>query len=355
MRFGSASSALSCSQARLSRSLVGDTLKELIRLSDQVPALGGAQYVECRLTPRVSTAVDLLISATKFERQALSESLGTAVMQGSGMAAFVRMVNAWNKRNSLLYESVPVIWVEFDDVAEQQLPTANVCASVVPSYIDPFAPVMSQAPADLLQTFCECVQVIRGTPCSPAEGQQFQRLLLALPSGAHWIHLSVMTARQPTQLKLYGVFPSETLVPYLEQVGWHGNYTQLQASLDTFCDARQVGDKVYVDLPLTDFLAGNPQCLGLCFSQQQVHAPKPSDPRRIELLSRLLALGLCDGEQLAALCDWPCDLQLQDLGVASRVKRWTDIKLVHQADRLFAKAYLGYSQTSPSGQLRLGV
>lgn len=356
MRFGSASAALNLSRTKLPSSLVGDRVGELVRLSARVSELGSAQYIECRLGKTQSNQVDLLISVTKFQRKGLLETFDRELLATPGMASFSRTLQAWNEGSSPLHESVPVVWLEFDDVVHQGDPRANVCASLVPSYIDPFAPLVSQAPSALMRMVQECIGVIRGTPCSPAEEAELGCLISSLPSGAHWIHLSVMTAREPCQLKLYGVFPTLELLPYLERIGWNGDWIRLKTSLDTWCREEQVGRYVYVDLSLSEFADRKPASLGLCFSQQQTQSVSPKTSRRTSLLASLSKMGLCDPTQIDELTRWPGAVELDDKGVATRVERWLDIKVVHTANQgLHAKAYLGYSQTPPGGPLRLGL
>jgi len=351
-RPGSVHTAFERTRSALDPALIsGSALSALSGLAARFPELGAAQYIECRLGQPTAAPVDLLISVTKFQRETLARGLTDPAMKGSGMLGFNRLLDQWNRGGTTLHESVPVAWIEFDDAERQHAPAANVCVSVVPSYIDPFAPLTSQAVPELLALLYESVGVIRGTPCSDAEERALRRSVEMLPSGAHWIHLSVMSARKPGQLKLYGYFPVGTLLKYLEDVRWLGDVASVGRLVSRYYTPDLTGASVYVDLPVSDLIPGATTGLGLCFSQQQVRQSTPNDPARRVLLGRLHEDGLCTTRERDALAAWPSCVELTLEGAATRIERWLDIKLVHRAEQPpLAKAYLGFSEGPPRGE-----
>jgi hypothetical protein len=337
--------ALELIDKALNPTLVADPARQaLVRLAARLPDVGGAQYLECRLGPNSNRSVDLLLSVTKFQRDDLLRSYANDVLLEGGMSACRRLLECWSRETTLLNESVPVAWLEFDDVEHQEALKANVCVSVVPSYIDPYAPVVSHPASDLLTLLLESVSAIRETPCTAAEEDALVKSVEHLPSGAHWIHLSVMTARHPSQLKLYGVFPAASLPNYLEALGWRGDLDELCRSFERYGRPEQVGPSVYVDLSITELACASRGSIGLCFSQQQLRLVSLDRADRRELLRSLCDEGLVTRDEVDALCAWPLKLDLNVTGRAVQLSRWLDIKLVHLAGggRL-AKAYLGFA------------
>jgi hypothetical protein len=352
----SARDALRTITSELSEELVPEPAQAaLAQLVESIPDLGGAQYLECRLGQGRRSAVDFLVSITRFQRQALAARVEEGALAGEGMSPFRRLLAEWTRESSHLHDAVPVAWLEFDDVERQaQACEANVCASIVPSYIDPYVPLTSQAGTELLATMFECITAARGTPCTEPEAFALANAITRLPSGAHWIHLSVMTARKPMELKLYGVFPRHALSDYLSSIGWCGNFAALEHSIANYCPPSVAGSSLYVDLPVNQLLAPQPGNLGLCLSQQQVRGSSEGDPRRRGQIAQLLADGLCSDAQAEALSAWPGEEERRLGQTSVCLERWLDLKLVHstQAMRL-AKAYLGFAVRPAAGSFSL--
>jgi hypothetical protein len=319
------------------------TRQRLLAFAERHPELGQTQYLECRLAQEGPAQVDLLVSAaTTFERTFLDANMAAGAGGPPAFWPILRFVEAWASPSSPLHRAVPVAWLEFDHMDRDPDPVANVGVCLAPAYLDPFAPLPRQPASDMLVTVLETLRVIRRHAATADELASFQRCLGRLPEGARWIHLSVMAARSPLELKLYGAFPTATVLPYLAQVGWAGDRAAVADLLAIYCpDARTAG-MVYVDLPVTGMLTSETAGLGVVFSQQQLRTGNDPDPGRRALLDQMVIRGLCSPDEREALARWPG--QREGGPDAFRLDRWLDIKLAHRPRQpLLGKAYLGFA------------
>ena len=349
MTTSSAKAAFVAAQSQLSSLLVTDRQREAVAdLLSRLPAVGGAQYLECRVGSREAQAVDFLVAITRLQREDNATTQAGSLLAGSG---FERLLPEWRQPGSLLNEVVPVAWLEFDDVERQRGLAPSVCVSVVPSYIDMYAPLASQAPAELIASLHASILSIRGSAVDAEEQATLERCATRMPPGAHWIHLSVMTARSPVALKLYGAFPEAQLTGYLDTIGWRGDLARVERVLARYFPTSRTGGTLYVDLPASELPRGDPG-LGLCFSQQQVRASNERDPSHRELLAAFVDDGLCLPEQARALAEWAGVQQVGD----KRAKRLLDLKLVLRPKQSpLLKAYLGFSLVGRENGFSLGL
>lgn len=349
MTTSSAQAAFLAVQSQLSTLLVSDRQRQSVaELLSRLPAVGGAQYLECRLGSSEPQPVDFLVAITKFQREDGVTAQVGSLLQGSG---FDRLLPEWRRPGSVLNEVVPVAWLEFDDVERQIGLKPSVCVSVVPSYVDMYAPIASQAPAELIASLHASVLSIRGRAIDPVEQALLDRCATLMPPGAHWIHLSVMTARSPVALKLYGSFPEARLTGYLDAVGWQGDRSRVERALARYFPTSRTGGTLYVDLPFSELLGGEPG-LGLCFSQQQVRDSQEQEPSRRKLLTTLVDDALCSPEQARALVEWPGVQRVGD----KELKRLLDLKLVLRPGQApLLKAYLGFSLVGRRNGFSLGL
>jgi hypothetical protein len=242
-----------------------------------------------------------------------------------------------------------VAWLEFDHMESDDDPVANVGVCLAPAYLDPSSKLPSQPASELLDTIAETLRVIRRSEPDPDELECFRKCLERLPQAARWIHLSVMAARTPLQLKLYGTFPVDSVIPYLQDVGWAGDPAPVAELLRRYCPWDRTAGTVYVDLPVTGMYDSATAGLGIVFARQQLRVAHHRDPARKELLDLLVADGLCGPDEREGLVQWPSlDGVIVPLDQASdvtetRVERWFDLKLVYQpSGPLLGKAYLGF-------------
>jgi hypothetical protein len=186
--------------------------------------------------------------------------------------------------------------------------------------------------------------ILPGQP-TPDARDAFARAFRSLPPDARWIHLSVMAARAPVELKLYGTFRRDALLPYLAAVGWAGDPNAVMAIVDRYCPPERTADLLYVDLPVTGMHDRESAGLGIVFSQQHLRISREREPGRGALLHSLRDAALCTPHESVALAAWPGrDGWPHAAGRRdARVERWLDIKIAYHPSRpLQAKAYLGF-------------
>jgi hypothetical protein len=342
--------AMDCSAEQTLRTLEPGTTRALVddggwlavsRLAAQFPQLGGSQYLNCRLGPDAQRRVDWLVAVTRLARH---RCLVPPFSSSADLDPFNRLLERWCSRRSNINEIVPVVWLEFDDVRAAPRRSASVCACIVPSYIEPFAPLTSLPPDEQVRALVELTDVIRGAACSVSERALLSASVRALPPGAHWIHLSVMTAREPVELELYGVFPQHSLIPYLERIAWPGDTRRIAELLARYCPPARTGSLIYVEFPLTRALELGEAALGICFSRQQLRASLETDPRRPALLRALCDDALCGVEQASALAAWHREPAPGAAAGGARdlLERWFDLKLLYRSGQpLQANACLG--------------
>jgi hypothetical protein len=339
----------------LSTTLVPEPTRERLReFAARFPWLGQTQYLECRLGESEREQVDLLISAAStYERASLSRVLPGALGEAPLLWPLQRFVAEWVSPASPLHHAVPVAWLEFDHMEVDRNPLANIGVCLAPAYIDPFAPLPPQSPATALGTVWASLNAILGQTPSGDERACFERCFERLPGAARWIHLSVMTAREPVELKLYGTFPPDLVLPYLEDIGWRGDARIVSQMLARYCSPERTGGVVYVDLPVTGMLDPSRAGLGIVFPKQHLRFTRDRDVTRSSLLQQLLEDGLCTPGQVGALAVWPGHgartMSTGSGAFSARVERWFDVKVAHRAARpLLAKAYLGFTARRPA-------
>lgn len=345
----------SSDEPRTFRELIALLLPEaarlgLLRWCADNPDLGCSFYLETRLGAGVGR-VDLLASLTPACREGALEHLQPATTRAEAglepepSAGLLRFLRAWNDPSSPLNQRIPVAWLEYDDIQDAGGHSPNVCACIAPSYCGRGTPIELQ-PAEVLATLADLTELVLGHPASDEEHEGLARAVHALPPNASFIHFSIMRARTPVQLKLYGAFPQDALLPYLDTIGWTGNFDGVRELLARYCPKTRTGGVVYVDLRVSGLYQPSEATLGISFSQQQLNASEERDTARRALLRALCRGGLCTSSQLEALKRWPTERSSPwTLGREPQLgRRWLDVKLVTDEDGAHtAKAYLGFS------------
>ena len=310
-------------------------------LLSRYAGLPEASYLECR-SEGGAPQVDVLMAVTRSRRYTLRQALAASGDENVEATALQRLVERWISPASVLGEALPLIWLELDDVGRAVHWRPNVCACLEPGYIEPLQRLPRQRSRFALPIAMEFLQVLLGETESEAARAIVQHHILEAPEGAHWIHLSVMQARRPHQLKLYGAFPRAELLPYLARTSWPGDVHRVAEILERYAPEERTGDILYVDLPLQSAPAHRGPVssrLGLNFSQQQLAWAAEQDPTRAELLALLVRDGICEAAKAAAYRGWPKVYTVGDW----QASRWLDVKLVCTARQpIRAKGYLGF-------------
>jgi hypothetical protein len=327
------------------------TWGRLLAFSGRHAALGQAQYLELRLGAAGSDQVDLLVSAaTNHDRHSLRRRLGTGSGCDPALDPLRGFLAHWTSPDSMLYDQVPLTWLEFDHMEATDHPVGSIGVCLAPAYLDPHATLPPQSPDQVLPVLFESLRASRGEGTTPDERAAFERCFQHLPGDALWIHLSVMLSRDPVELKLYGVFPQAEVLPYLARIGWAGDRGAVARLIERTCTPERTAGQIYLDLPVTGMFDPAQAGLGIVFGQQHLRLAPPGPerhPGRTPLLDLLTSDGLCTPAQRSSLIDWSGVDRAVPVVEASAglvdVQRWLDIKVAYHPRRpLMAKAYLGF-------------
>jgi len=310
-------------------------------LARVLPEAMSAYYIECRLGAAASQVdFSACTLATQGGREILAG--GAPALGHHGVWGRVRdFLTYWADPGSPLYDQLPFIWLEFDEVNRPQpRPCLNFCLD--PGYLDGHSgPANGRHPnTRRLQPFFEAALVrASGQPLEPDARRNLANCFDCLPEGGQIIYMAVMLARQPAALKVNVVLPRDSLLAYLAQIAWPGSLTELEKGLLTFCAAM---DRVRFDLTVGRAMLPR---LGIEFFAHMGASPQADTDRR-QFLEQLAAEGLCTPEKRTALLSWSgssSELYSRQ-SVPTRLSRSWYVKLVYQDQKpLEAKAYLGFA------------
>jgi hypothetical protein len=311
---------------------------------------GDSYYAECRFGAR--RQLDLLVafhrpSASSFELASRLTSADSPFFTSHAREweTARQFTTRWLRADSELRRLVSTLWFEFDDVvarAEAAGPSLSAC--LVTGYSKGFEPAPEP---DREQDAAQLLAVYRELAADRADSAEEARLChaaRALPDHGKLIHLSLMSARAPESVKVYGVVPRGELTQYLRRVGWRGAYDAVEHALAQIATLDLCGEYLYFDLNLSNMESSQSATLGIAFSQQQLLA-RGAGPARSELLGRLNHARQLSASQRETLERWVTSeasgLSLDQLPGGHR---WLDIKLVIDPTGAFdSKAYLGFA------------
>jgi hypothetical protein len=162
------------------------------------------------------------------------------------------------------------------------------------------------------------------------------RCLDALPEGGRALHLAPMTTREAQPLRLVPELPAGSVVEYLRNISWRGNYESLEKVL-AFSQAQDGRLKIDIDID-TELRAKTAVATEFSYLGRDGIAPSR------EFLAELVSRGLCDPAKAEALAQWPgmSREKVEGYGWPITVHRLMDFKIVvHPDGSLEAKTYLG--------------
>lgn len=308
--------------------VIPDAILGLKTLANNLaPILRGG--FECRLSAN-STQVDLQQCIVQDDTDILRE-------QHSEWLPLQDFLAEW--RSSL--KSIPEIWLEFD-INNSSLPIPAIFVGL-PQEVSP-----------ALETYKIAAQSLNLLQSDWNEWQHnLYRCFAACPNGVFVSHIGVMLSRNAPALRVnVKRLQADTLIPYLQQLGWQGETKELKALVkhlgalvDRITVCLDVGSKIYPQIGL--------ECI---FLKQP-----PQESRWAIFLDYLIELGLCEPEKREVLLNWPGQSNPinsqaawpEQLIAASLLqprerftvfdRRLSHIKIVWQPQgRLEAKAYLWF-------------
>jgi hypothetical protein len=347
----SLSETLEFIEPHVSGNLVSPTAYSHIKtIANALPDAMSSYYIECRLGPN-KTQVDFLMCTTVSDggREVLAgnnetKRLGDAPVENLLWCRIYDFFKHWAKPASPLYNQVPMIWLEFDNVNEPppKMPLPCVMFCVDPEYLE--GPRQSSSTGHFNPQKCKSVtqigcELLLGHALSPQSKQNLFACFDLLPVGGYLIHISVMLPRKPVVLKVYASVPKNQLLKYLTRIGWTGSTADIETILTTFCSSI---NEVKIDLTVGETIAPK---IGIVFSEVPINTPGQNDAGYQNLLDLCVENGLCTAEKRDSLIDWPGFSRnlFTNYTWPTRFSRWVDIKIVYQPEHpLEAKGYLGF-------------
>lgn len=316
-------------------------------LTQDLVRVGSSFYLECRLGADRPVRLDVLAACGRTTRGALHRGLREVDEDLDGLR---RLSRAWRDDDPASpLGAVSALWLEYDQVrssGSSSRPSVSAC--LLPSYVDPLAPLPEHDGARCLPLCVTIIETLTGRPVAAEVHEHLDRCLASLPPGGQFIHLSVMLGREAAPIKLYAAIPRGALLAFLQATGWQGPLDAVDSLLQRYCPQRRVGDTLYVDVTLPGIDAAGGNKVGLVFTPQHLVRSLERDPGRAPLLDDCVRDGLCTPTQSHALQRWPrrflADWEWDGKVITVAVEQWLDVKLVWAPDAsLELKAYLGLS------------
>jgi hypothetical protein len=265
-----------------------DRLSNLKALAANLaPILRGG--FECRLSA-IAPQVDLqqCIVRDENELSILRESIAHQIPGNPGWSNLQDFLTEGFTLNSAIAE----IWLEFDvdptsDPTSVTLPLPAIFVSL-PHHVSP-----------ALQTYeiaATSLNLLLGNRWYDWQ-ENLDRCFTTCPEGVFISHIGVMLSRNVPALRVnVKRLQADSLIPYLQQIGWEGETKELAGRVDELfgmCDritvCLDVGNKIYPQIGL--------ECIWLKQPQDE--------PRWRVFLDFLVAQGLCMPEKAEALLNWP--------------------------------------------------
>lgn len=300
-----------------------------------------SQYFEFRLAPG-QEQVDYLFAVHPAAARRTVDRLRNLAEQRevAEFSSIARLIERWTTVHGPLAVRVPTLWFEYDaflSASASAVPSISLC--ITPGY-SARRPLIERDPMDLAVA-CEALDLLDVNAATTGRSL-LQPAFDELPDGARIIHVSAMLGRDPKAVKLYGVLDRGELIPYLERLGWAGNFRSLEFALAELYPANLLGRELYFDLNLENLRNPVRASLGLAVSQQHVLRGPDRDPSRLRVLDAWTNAALCDPQKVKDVRAWLDSPASRSEARLANAPRLLDVKLTWHEDLGYcAKAYLG--------------
>ena len=310
-----------------------------VRRGALLPALPPAATIgafECRLEAGARQVdFEICIRAADGGRAALAAGLDALAASVAGDARWARTIDflrAWCDPGSVLFDTVPVVWLEFDlDDAHDGAPAPFVVVTLAPGLA--FAEGTAVGPT-AARALAEAFARLAGGGLGAATERAFARCIRELPAGGRLLHVALRPEDGGELLRVIVTVPWETIPAYLARLDWPGDGDELQQWLAATCTTTLMHS---LNLDLVGGAVGPRVGVEYYFPTSPA-----DDPRWATLFDALAAAGACTPERRAQLTAWPSQGE-RPRGLV-QVDRELLIKVVHERDRpLRAKAYLPFA------------
>lgn len=306
------------------------------KLPAALPSAAAAGAFECRLEAGARQVdFEVCIRAADGGRAALAaglDALAGAVAGDAQWARTIEFLRAWCDPGSVLFDTVPVVWLEFDlDDAHDGAPAPFVVVTLDPALA--FAEGKAVGPT-AARALAEAFARLAGGGLDAATEQAFARCIRALPTGGRLLHVAMRPGDGGEVLRGIVTVPWRTIPAYLGRLDWPGDGDELQQWLPATCTTTLMHS---LNLDLVGGAVGPRVGVEYYFPTSPA-----ADPRWATLFDALEAAGACTPERRAQLTAWPSYGE-QPRGLV-QVDRELLIKVVYERGRpLRAKAYLPFA------------
>ncbi len=309
--------------------------ERLHAIADALPRAAGEAALEIRLErgdPRVDFAL-CLRSSDRGRRERLAEAVAQsgAAAHSRGWQRVLAFVRAWATAGSLIHDNVHALWLEFD-AEGPGAPEPFLVFTLVGERLYADGTVAMEA---LLETVSTGIRLAEGF--DPAVSVALERCLRGLPRYAQVRHAAVRPTPSGDVARLVARMPWRRLAGALAELGWPGDASELQLTLERLCP----------DTPIhainLDVLRNG---LGPRVGIEFVHVGAPRESARWQgLFDALESLGACAPERREAVDGWGGEVLGPALGPGLVcVRRDLMVKVIYETDApLRAKAYLTFA------------
>ena len=342
-------------------------IESLSRILPHVPVITESGF-ECHLSKENSTA-DMSVAFSKSNRHMIIDSFESLPCLSASSCSWKKvyeLICKWNDKNSLLYENIENIWLEFDiDNQSSNIPEPSIFFSPHPVALE-----SAEATSNFSKYQWIIEEVLESSidiKISDNTRESLCKCFDLLPEGGNIFQVGVMLPRlaesKAIRLCIQGIEISE-IVNYLNSIGWLDSSGELSIILDRLSF---FVDSVAINVSIENGI--NPKIGIECYIDKQ-----PSNsPKWSHLFDFMLRMNLCTEDKVASLLEWPGYLEEKSCTQAwpenlskaamfvypklrsAATRSISHIKIVYQPMMpLQAKAYLwfGHRWIEPNGILK---
>jgi hypothetical protein len=342
-------------------------IERISRILPHVPVITESGF-ECHLSKENSTA-DMSVAFSKSNRNMIIDSFESLPCLSDNSRSWKRvyeLICKWNNEDSLLYENIENIWLEFDiDSESSNIPEPSVFFSPHPTYLK-----SSEATSNFFRyqwIIEEVLESLIDAKISDDTRESLCKCFDLLPKGGNIFQVGVMLPRlaesKAIRLCIQGIEIS-SIINYLNSIGWHDSSGELAVIINQLSF---FVDSVAINISIENGIYPK---IGIeCYIEKQ---PKNSS-KWSHLFDFMLSRNLCTEDKVAGLLEWPGYLEEkyctqawpENLSTAAMfvypkfrsaaTRSISHIKIVYQPMMpLQAKAYLwfGHRWIEPNGILQ---
>lgn len=322
----------------------GEAIAAINRVAGSLPESISCACLECRLNDNPQVDFIACFMARDGGRAVLTTHPAQRTPTRESLASdpWRRVFNfctEWSNPESILYQQVPFIWLEFDmNEPPPAVPDPFLIFCLQPSFMQgPLKETRPEGRVDPASVEAQRRLMRAGLapllsrPLDPRVEERLAACARALPGTGHLVHLAPHNTRGLDSYRLVLSISRDELPDYLMRIGWPGSMAVLSDLLSSMFNLSSGLD---VDLDIGDTVLPT---IGMS-SYNAI-----GDPRWRRLLDTLVARGVCTPAKREAALRWPgrSEVTLPGHKWPSELQRTLEVKVVYrQGEPLLAKVYL---------------